>query len=270
MANKKPVLVEDLHGKKKYFHSASEAASALGWAIPRIFKCISYKNPSRGLKITHATTDDKKYMNDPVPEKQSTRCHYRSFVIENEEGGRGLIVGIWRAAEWLRSDVQECKIALSNGVLINGHKIKKAKFEELHLGPPSWPRPMRRSKGISILVVDKKGNKQIFLSCKAAALLVGGSESGYWRGLKKGGLYRGLKVVPAHTCPVPGESNESLNILPSTRPGRGVKVRRSDGEVYESISDAAHAAHINKPDNICQAIKRGGKSGGYNWSYVES
>jgi hypothetical protein len=51
--------------------------------------------------------------------------------------------------------------------------------------------------------------------------------------------------------------------------GRPCPVIRSDGTTFPSVSEAARLSGIKKPDNICDAIRRGGgTSGGYRWAYV--
>jgi hypothetical protein len=50
---------------------------------------------------------------------------------------------------------------------------------------------------------------------------------------------------------------------------RGTKRRviRGDGTIFDSLSAAAKASAVNKPDNISQAIKRHGKCGRWHWQY---
>jgi hypothetical protein len=51
--------------------------------------------------------------------------------------------------------------------------------------------------------------------------------------------------------------------------GSRTRVVREDGTEYESVSDAARCNNVNKVDNICQAIRRGGKCSGWRWRYKE-
>jgi hypothetical protein len=51
--------------------------------------------------------------------------------------------------------------------------------------------------------------------------------------------------------------------------GRSIKIMRSDGVEFESIAEAARKVKCNY-DNLCKALKKNHKYGGYYWKLIKT